>query len=210
VSGTTRTLRRFQDCPYLGHLKTPRSREAIGSLHLPWACDNDAFSGFDVPRYLRMLSGVHGERPLFVTAPDVVGDAVETLRRFAVWGPMIREIGLPVAIVGHDGVENEAIPWDACDAFFIGGSTAWKLSRAAALLGQEAKRCGKWLHMGRVSSLIRLRHAYNIGCDSVDGTHWSRWGDKHIPVGIRWMERIHRFPPMWPQWQGNLWDADEA
>lgn len=53
---------------------------------------------------------------------------------------------------------------------FIGGSTEWKLSEEAAELGREAKRRGKWLHMGRVNSLTRLRIASHIGCDSVDGS----------------------------------------
>ncbi len=43
--------------------------------------------------------------------------------------------------------------------------------KAFTELAQEAKRLGKWLHMGRVNSLARIHYAESIGCDSVDGTH---------------------------------------
>ena len=69
-----------------------------------------------------------------------------------------------------DGLEHYGLP-DDFDAFFIGGSTAWKLGRQARELAQEAKRLGKWVHMGRVNTLSRIHYAESIGCDSVDGTH---------------------------------------
>jgi hypothetical protein len=53
----------------------------------------------------------------------------------------------------------------------IGGSTSWKLGPAAASLAAQARRLGKWVHMGRVNSLKRLRYAASIGCDSADGTY---------------------------------------
>ncbi|MDG4803681.1 hypothetical protein [Micromonospora sp. WMMD980] len=54
------------------------------------------------------------------------------------------------------------MPWHAIDALFIGGTTAWKLGPDAAHLAGQARRRGLWVHMGRVNSLWRLRHATAI------------------------------------------------
>jgi hypothetical protein len=88
--------------------------------------------------------------------------------------PMLRRIraaGYRPALVAQDGLEALPVPWEAFDVLFIGGSTAWKLSEACFSLIAEAKRRGKWVHMGRVNSLRRLRIAKSVGCDSVDGTY---------------------------------------
>jgi hypothetical protein len=141
----------------------------------PWAADNGRFSAperYTDAAYLAWLAKrPHQERCLFATAPDVVGDAAATL---ALSGPMfgpIRALGYRVAFVAQDGLEDLAVPWDDFDALFIGGTTEWKLSEAAHELAAEAKRRGKWLHMGRVNSLRRVRIAKAMGCDSVDGTY---------------------------------------
>lgn len=138
-----------------------------------WAMDNSAFSGnFNAENY-KIKMGAMSKRKetcLFVVAPDVVGDAKSTIALYPEWREIIRSFGFPAAFVGQDGLEDYGLP-DDFDAFFIGGSTKWKLSRMARELAQEAKQRGKWLHMGRVNSLARIHYADSIGCDSVDGTH---------------------------------------
>lgn len=177
VSGATRDVMRLRLQANLGVLMTPRgghSAQWLRETGLPWACDNDAFSGFDADRFIRMLDvlrGVPGCR--FVSCPDVVGDAQATLARFKEWELSITVRCFPVALVAQDGLEYESIPWDLFDALFIGGSTIWKLGRAAAGLIQEAKQRGKWVHMGRVNSFTRIEYAASLGVDSIDGTHFS-------------------------------------
>lgn len=61
------------------------------------------------------------------------------------------------------------IHWDLIDALFIGGSTAWKLGPQVRILIQEARRLGKWVHMGRVNGDPRIKYAFYQQCDSVDG-----------------------------------------
>lgn len=138
-----------------------------------WAMDNSAFSGnFNAENYIEKMTAMTSrvKTCLFVTAPDVVGNATETISLYPTWRDTIRSYGFPSAFVGQDGLENYGLP-DDFDAFFIGGSTKWKLSKQARELAQEAKRRGKWLHMGRVNSKPRIHYARSIGCDSVDGTH---------------------------------------
>ncbi len=136
---------------------------------------------------LDALVGAPG-RCLFVTVPDVVADADATAQLFEVWWRALARRGLPAALVAQDGVEHLgcwlSLVWPRIDALFIGGSTEWKLGSAAEALVAEAKRRGKWAHMGRVNSARRIRYAASIGCDSVDGTKWVRWRDAYLDAGL--------------------------
>lgn len=189
VSGATATHRRYAASGHFGHLKTPRNgNAALGEAEggLPWACDNDAFSDWSDWRFRRMVEAIpaepHRGRLLWVACPDVVADARATLARFEEWWPYLTAEGLPVALVGQDGAESMELPWDRLAALFVGGSTEWKLSRAAEDLTREAKRRGKAVHVGRVNTLTRLRTVFDWGTvDTIDGTCFSRWPDKYFP-----------------------------
>lgn len=194
MNGTTATLRRVlpgnEDC--LGILKAPGGGNAIASIvatGLPWGIDNGAFSGFDPLAFQRLIDGARGSPGLlWVACPDVVADAEATLRQFEEWAPRLE--GLPVAFVGQDGLKASQVPWERFACLFLGGSTEWKLGDDAADLAAEAKAREKWLHMGRVNSLRRLWHARSIGCDSVDGTGMSRWGDVHLAKFCKWAREV--------------------
>ena len=162
---------------FVGWLITPRvfyKRRSMREIDALWAADNDCYKpeNFSPDGFKDMLLANLDvrERCLFVSAPDVVGDAGATLERFFVWERVIRVLGFPVALVAQDGLEDEWIPWDRLDALFIGGSTKWKLSQAAVGLMREARSRGKWVHVGRVNSQKRFRHCWWAGADSVDGT----------------------------------------
>ncbi len=163
-----------------------------------WAADTGLFgkSGlrYTNDRYLRWLEPLPSQTCLFAAAPDVVGDAVETLKLAAKMYQAVRGLGFRVALVGQNGLENLAVPWDDFDAFFIGGSTEWKLGPQAAALVEEAKRRGKWVHMGRVNSLRRMQYAESIGCDSADGTVLKH--DPHRPVHT-WGPSVINQPSLW-------------
>jgi hypothetical protein len=180
VSGSTRVVRglaeHFPD--RLGILLAPANGNTVASVvktGLPWAVDNGAYSGFDEARFLRLLDRAQAQPGcLFVVAPDVVADAKATLAQWPWWSALIRSRGLPAAFVGQDGQEDLPLP-DDMDAYFVGGSTRWKLSQASADLCREAKRRGLYLHVGRVNSLRRLRTAYEFGADSIDGSGYSKF-----------------------------------
>jgi hypothetical protein len=88
------------------------------------------------------------------------------------------------AFVGQDGLKTEETPWNDFDCFFVGGSTAWKLGHEARALVKEAKDRGKWVHLGRCNSRVRLSYAISLDCDSVDGTGFSRFADTAIKWAI--------------------------
>lgn len=164
---------------HFGLLTTPRSghtpRTAV-NLGVPWAMDNDAFSGFNAEAFLKMMrryQGIQGCK--WVAVPDVVGDAKSTLKRFYQWQPAVTYFGFSSALVAQDGLEDLPIPWDKFTCLFIGGSTEWKLGAVAAGIIREAKRREKWIHMGRVNSAIRVRYTQLLDCDSSDGSGYARF-----------------------------------
>jgi hypothetical protein len=175
--------------PNLGRLVTPRhytNLDGMIAAGIPWAADNDAFSGFDEGAFRTMLDQLAGlPGCLFVVAPDVVADAQATLDLFGVWSPKIMAAGLAPALAAQDGLEHLDVPWDWLDALFIGGSTTWKLSPQAAALVAEANQRGKWTHMGRVNSHRRIEYAKAIGCKSADGTSYVRFTDTHLPGALQ-------------------------
>lgn len=141
--------------------------------HSLFAADNGCFVQADKysnDGFLAWLDKLNRDACLFATAPDVVGDADATKDRAYPMLPRIQKLGFKAAYVCQDGELPETVEWSKLDAIFIGGSTEWKLSQAAADLVAEAKRKDKWVHMGRVNSFQRMRLAAAIGCDSVDGT----------------------------------------
>ena len=170
----------------------------------PWAADNGRFSKPDKytdAAYLSWLSKrPHREMCLFATAPDVVGDAAATLLRALPVLPKVRSAGYPAALVAQDGLDRLEVPWDAFDCLFVGGTDAWKLSERAYGLAAEAKARGKWLHLGRVNSLRRLRAAACAGYDSADGTFLKYGPTQNLPRVLGWLRELRERPTLslWP------------
>lgn len=184
--------------PHLGRLVTPRcaTRPDVGTTQFVWACDNDAYSGWHEERYRRMLAKfarLPGCR--FVSARDVVGDSVSTLAYFDEYEPLIRQHGLPVALVAQDGLTLDRAPWERIDALFIGGTDAFKDGPDAARLIVEAKRRGKWVHVGRVNTRRRFMRCAALGVDSVDGSSFGRFPAVYIPKALSWFDEIAADPP---------------
>jgi hypothetical protein len=195
VSGATATRRRILSA-YLGCLIVPGSGN-VPFPDRPWAADNGAFSAFDPEAFVAMLERLQSRRGcVFVAAPDVVGNAAKTLDKFPRWAKVIRAFDLPVALVAQDGLSPDQVPWIDLEALFIGGTTAWKLGSEARHLVQAAKANRKWVHMGRVNTKRRIRYAAQIGCDSIDGTTFSKWPDTYIPKGITWMDQQRQQPEL--------------
>ena len=147
---------------YYGWLLSPsRTMTRQGLYGLPYCVDNEVFTArFEPKRFVRALRRImaaHGaDTCRFVVAPDVVADAKATLKRFRHWEPTLRGFGFPVALAAQDGLESRAVPWDRLDALFVGGSTGWKLGQGAAELMWRARQRGIWVHVGRVSSWLRV------------------------------------------------------
>jgi hypothetical protein len=165
-----------------------------------WIADNGCYANPDrtLDDYLAWLNRFDSRQRancMFATALDVVGDCKATLRRFAECAGSIREAGYKVGFVGQDGAEPNDLPWEAFDAFFIGGTTEWKLGGEARRLAQEATRRNKWVHMGRVNSFRRMRYAAEF-CDSADGTTMAFGPDLVLPRVLRWTSWLDANPTL--------------
>jgi hypothetical protein len=163
-----------------------------------WAADNGCFSNpeLDPEDFLKWLKKLSSglTKCLFAVAPDVVADPIETWIRSKPILPKIRNLGYKAALVAQDGMEDRPVSWESFDTLFIGGSTEWKLSEGAFYLLNEARRRGKWTHMGRVNSRRRLRIAVTAGCDSVDGTLLCFAPDRRFRQLSGWMTELQRQP----------------
>lgn len=177
---------------------TPRIGNRAYLRQSVWAADSDCYAQgdkFELGRYLSWLDRMHPYRHtnLFVTAPDVVGDAVATLTRSLPVLPLLRARGWRAGFVGQDGIQLDTVPWDEFDAYFIGGSNEFKLSELSMAVAHEAVRRGKWVHMGRVNSFKRLKAASQVfWCHSADGTYIAFGPDKNLPKVRTWLAEINQ------------------
>jgi len=189
VSGATPTVNEMLCGPYsymLGKFLTPNNGNDLDLLirSTPWwAIDNGAYSKFVYDKFWNLLIETwirqQAGMPLFVAVEDVVADGKRTLDLFMDWKIHLEdEIGfIPwnLALVLQNGMEDMDLPWDEFPAVFVGGTTDWKLYGAISL-AKEAKRRGKYVHVGRVNTHRRLRWARDVlGADSVDGTNFTRF-----------------------------------
>lgn len=227
VSGATSTLRGLPlDAP-VGHLITPHTQnriDLIATSGRPWAADNgcgpkaDGTPGqLDAPAFRAMLRDIASalrlpgaRRPLWVVAPDAVGDAAATAELWRAWRHELRLTRLRLAYVIQDGFDatppgyarrrsHGGRKWGGDDpmpsCWFLGGSTAYKEGDGIAVV-RAMKRQGRRVHIGRVNSERRLRlfdalgqddDGYPLEIDSLDGTQFSMFPDRYVP---RWAERL--------------------
>lgn len=215
---STPRVRAAMSAGLIGCITTPRQGNRVpeGSW---WCADNGVF-GKGYPGDARWLSWLSSrtadpDRCLFVTAPDVVGDAWATLARSVPFLPVIRELGYPAGFVAQNGTDETGIPWDDLDCLFIGGDDDYKLGEHAAELVNAARSHAKWVHMGRVNSRKRFEYAASIGCDSADGTFLAFGPDVNLDELLSWSRprvldhswRRHRngepcgaCPDPWEEW----------
>lgn len=150
-----------------GQLLTPLTRYANWGGR--FAVDNGAYSHFSAKAFRNLLvrNKEHQDACLFVAVPDVVGSARRTLELFEQRHYLIPTTW-PLALVAQDGIEDLPIPWMYLQAIFIGGTTKWKDSQAAKILG-------KHIHVGRVNTWKRFRRFAELHADTCDGSGASQY-----------------------------------
>ena len=154
-----------------GQLVTPLGHAAIHPLK-KFAIDNGGYMRALPVKWRRTLERAfpHRENCLFVTLPDIVGDARRTLELFHLFRPEVVEMGYPIALVAQDGIENLEIPWRLFSAIFVGGTTEWKMGRHALNVIRAAQWQGKHVHVGRVNTGNRWEIFAREGADTFDGS----------------------------------------
>ena len=165
-------------------LATIKSELVAGQLLTPltnyqnakgvFAVDNGAFSGFDSSAFERLLSRneKHNQKCLFVTVPDIVGNARRTRELYFHYTQ--KEFMKPWtekwAFVLQDGMEDFAIEWYAMRYLFVGGTNAFKDSNAAYDIVKTAKALDVPVHVGRVNTFKRYETYAAFGADTCDGS----------------------------------------
>lgn len=181
--------------PQHGRLLTPRhycKAKETANQRIPWALDNDAFGSFNANQFTKACEAIKNLPGCkFVTAPDAfdadagIGLHDQTLELWNDWHPYMQTLNQPVAFVAQNGATPHNMPWHQLDAVFIGGCTTYKLGETAQAITAEARRQGKWVHMGRVNSAKRIAYAKSIGVQSVDGSGWARFRNAMMPIALR-------------------------
>lgn len=155
-------------------LRTPLT--AYARADVPYGLDNGCFKNFDEKTWLRLVVEAETDRPVFVTMPDIVGDARRTKELFDIYKYKVGEV--PLGLVLQDGIANVDIDWQQVAAVFIGGSDNFKISNEAFAAAKTAKMLGKWIHVGRVNTAARVFNWIGLA-DSIDGSGISRF-DKRL------------------------------
>jgi len=182
----------------IGLMLTPLSQRSCPSPEWKWAADNACFANkWSAARWLSWIDG-HDDpaSAAFATVPDIVADHAGTLVRWKQWAGAVHDRGFKAAFVLQNGASTSTVPFDELDAVFIGGTTEWKLSDDARRIVDTAKHLNKWVHMGRVNSLRRLRIAADWGCDSVDGTFIAFAPDHNTGRMISMLDKLRMQPSL--------------
>lgn len=170
--------RKAEHCnsPGIIQLRTPATGYArVNGVN--WVMDNGSFSNFDEAAFMRMACvAISDNYCKWFAMPDVVGDHSETIRLFSMYKSLLEKMWIPkpdlskkMAFVIQDGASVATIPWAEITAVFLGGTTKFKLSRLAWIILEEAKKRGKWVHVGRVNTPPRINYFHGIA-DSIDGS----------------------------------------
>jgi hypothetical protein len=135
--------------------------------------------------------------PLWMAVPDVVGDHTATRRLFdwwmEYWLSEMAFVPFRLAFVLQNGCTVDEIPWDDIAAVFVGGDNEFKLRQSAPLIDAAKERC-KLVHIGRVNTHRRLRYAYDLGADTVDGTNYSMFSETHLPGALAFVRGLEKRP----------------
>lgn len=159
-------------------------RGELPNRRSPWAFDNGAYRDFtagmpfDVRGFERDLDYLHlhsRTSPDFIVCPDIVAGGLASLDFSLSWVARLRHLA-PAYLAVQDGMtEAEVAPVLAeFGGLFVGGTSEWKFGTGGQW-AQLARDRGLPLHVGRVSSLRRIRWAYRIGATSIDSCQpWRR------------------------------------
>lgn len=198
----------------LGMMIAPRERPDAGFVKTdqPYALDNGRFASTTKGKpwseeHFRDLcekAVASDNKPLFITAPDVVGDAKKTIKEWGYWSRpngWLKNLRFPLAFVMQDGMTVGDIPPNA-DWIFIGGSQKWKRANIYRICNAHPN-----VHVGGINSPRRLWICHKSGAKSVDGTGWCR-GDKNQWIGL--LQYLHRSENWLDEKQPYLFDLFES
>jgi len=147
-------------------------------------------------RWLSWLSSNH-PRPgcLFATVPDALGDHEGTLIRWRKYRQTVADLRYPVAFVAQNGAMPNNVPWDEVDCLSIARDDWFQPAGSTFALARHARSLGKWVHVGRVNSLKRMR-LWRDDADSSDGTFLIYGPERNAPRVKHWVDSLRSQPTL--------------
>ncbi len=137
-----------------------------------WLFENARYTNrFNETKWIRLLQrfSPYKETNIGVAVPDIPYKAAETITEFWKYHHIPKMYGYKVAFVTQNGMTINDIPWSEIDTLFIGGDNKHKRGLEGQTLALEAKRLGKWVHVGRCNSGWAMLNHWTWA-DSADGT----------------------------------------
>ena len=185
----------------IGHLYSPDAQTGPWPW-FPYALDCGAFSCWDMkknefnydkwatvePKWRALIywAKTATQQPLWAIAPDIPGNALQTILRWTRYAGYLVANGITPAVAVQDGMTVADVkallpePKVIC----IGGSTEWKWS-TVEMWASNFNR----VHVLRCNSPTKLDYLKELGVESCDGTGWNR-GNKTQTVGLeQWARR---------------------
>lgn len=181
----------------LGHLYSPGAQRGPRPW-FPYAIDNGVWAWFqamlaaikrglpppewDEAAWWRLIFWAQSntQKPLWVIAHDVVGDAPATIAKWNHFAPMLKGMGFTIALAVQNGMTVEMVKALEVqpDVICVGGDTEWK-HETWRMWASNFPR----VHVLRVNSPTWLWELEEAGVESCDGTGWNR-GDQKQTRGL--------------------------
>ena len=164
----------------------------------PYALDNGRYPAWssgkkwDGEAYLKLLerAGSSGQAPLWVLAPDVVADHLQTIDEWHKWRSHLGIYGWPLAFAVQDGMVPTDVP-EGAEVVFVGGTAKWKWQNLHVWTDAF-----KRVHVGRVNGGAKLWYCHELGVESVDGTGWKHVDNRtQWPALVEYLKRSERGDP---------------
>lgn len=152
----------------------------------PWGFDNGAFDAakkkkpFPEKKFMRRLEAALkvNSDPLVAVCPDIVAGGMESLEFSLRWKEKLPDFW-PWYLAVQDNMAYDAVRNVAhlFSGIFLGGTDKFKLT--AYRWSRLAHFCDKPFHYGRAGTLHKIRHAWDVGADSLD-SNFPLWSVKRL------------------------------
>jgi hypothetical protein len=131
-----------------------------------WAFDNGAFEAWTKGQPFPETVFVNSD-PTVAVVPDKVAGGMESLEFSLRWRERLPDFW-PWYLAVQDDMPREAVLKAAhvFNGIFLGGTDKFKLTAYGWC--RLAHFCDKPFHYGRAGTLTKVRHAWNVGADSLD------------------------------------------
>lgn len=190
---TGRRVPRLQELGW-GRMWIARGRNIYTYEGEPWGFDNGAFRDwvreepFNEAAYLRSIKSAEasGSIPYLAVLPDVPAGGTDSLKFSMEWLEKLPQ-PWPWYIAVQDGMTPaDLTDLDRIHGLFLGGTNTFKAT--AGEWCDWAHAHGLRFHYGRAGTQEKVRHAMEVGADSLDSA-FPMWNEERWGLFERWVSQ---------------------